>query len=175
MNEHKILFTGSTGAGKTTAINAISEIPTVNTDVSNSDVTVDKPLTTVGLDFGELTLANGDKLRLFGTPGQVRFGFMWEILARGAIGIVVLIDNRSNDPAADLRMYLTQFRETILETACVIGVGRTETHPSPSIDALAAVAHSLGVLCPIIPVDVRDREQVLMLMDLLVTQLENKQ
>jgi uncharacterized protein len=174
MNEHKILFTGSMGAGKTTAINAISEIPTVNTDVSNSDVSVDKPFTTVGLDFGELTLANGDKLRLFGTPGQVRFAFMWEILARGAIGVVVLIDNRSKDPAADLAMYLTHFRETILNTACVIGVGRTDTHPLPSIDTLAATAHSLGVLCPIFPVDVRDRAQVLMLMDLLVTQLENK-
>lgn len=174
MNEHKILFTGSTGAGKTTAINAISEIPTVNTDVSNSDVSIDKPFTTVGLDFGELTLANGDKLRLFGTPGQVRFSFMWEILARGAIGIVVLIDNRSADPAADLALYLTQFRQTILKTACVIGVGRTETHPKPSLDALADVAQSLGVICPIIPIDVRDRAQVLMLMDLLITQLENK-
>lgn len=174
MNEHKILFTGSTGAGKTTAISAISEIPTVNTDVSNSDVSVDKPFTTVGLDFGELTLSNGDKLRLFGTPGQVRFAFMWDILARGAIGIVVLIDNRSADPLADLSLYLTQFRDTITRTACVIGVGRTETHPEPSLDAFAARAQSLGVLCPIIPVDVREREQVLMLMDLLVTQLENK-
>jgi uncharacterized protein len=174
MNEHKILFTGSMGAGKTTAISAISETPTVNTDVTNTDVSVDKPLTTVGLDFGELTLANGDKLRLFGTPGQVRFAFMWDILARGAIGVVVLIDNRSADPVADLTLYLTQFRETILATACVIGVGRTETHPQPTLDAFSVAAQALGIVSPIVPVDVRQREQVLMLMDLLLMQLENK-
>jgi uncharacterized protein len=174
MNEHKILFTGSTGAGKTTAIGAISEITTVNTDVTNTDDSVDKALTTVGLDYGEVTLANGDKLRLFGAPGQVRFAFMWPILARGTIGIIVLVDNRSDDPVAELKMYLTHFREMILATACVIGIGRTETHPRPSLDELAGAAHGLGIVCPVIPVDVRQREHVLMLMDLLIMQLENK-
>jgi uncharacterized protein len=174
MNEHKILFTGSTGGGKTTAIDAISEIATVNTDVANTDDSVDKALTTVALDYGEVTLANGDKLRLFGAPGQVRFAFMWPILARGAIGIIVLVDNRGADPIAELTMYLTHFREAILATACVVGIGRTETHPQPSIDELAGAAHRLGIVCPVIPVDVRERAQVLMLMDLLLMQLENK-
>ena len=65
MNEYKILFTGTMGAGKTTAIGAVSETPPIVTDVQNNDDSNAKERTTVGLDFGELTLPNGDRLRLF--------------------------------------------------------------------------------------------------------------
>lgn len=53
MNEYKLVFTGTTGAGKTTAINAVSETPTIKTDVANTDESLDKALTTVGLDLGK--------------------------------------------------------------------------------------------------------------------------
>ena len=75
MNEYKILFTGTMGAGKTTAIGAVSETPPIVTDVQNNDDSNTKERTTVGLDFGELTLPNGDRLRLFGTPGQTVLTF----------------------------------------------------------------------------------------------------
>src|SRR4051794_26290492 len=129
MTEYKILLTGTTGAGKTTAIAAISETPPVRTDVRNNDPTFAKATTTVGLDYGELTLDNGDKLRLYGTPGQERFRFMWDILAKGALGLVVLIDNTRPDPLADLAVYLKGFSGLIHEAACVVGVGRMDTHP----------------------------------------------
>ena len=58
------------GAGKTTAISVVSEMTPVVTDVHNSDLSVAKARTTVGLDFGQFTLGNGDRIRLFGTPGQ---------------------------------------------------------------------------------------------------------
>jgi signal recognition particle receptor subunit beta len=62
-------------------------VPPVVTDVVNTDTSsVDKATTTVGLDFGMLTLDNGDRLRLFGTPGQARFDFLWKILARNTLG-----------------------------------------------------------------------------------------
>jgi len=72
MKEHKIIFTGTMGAGKTTAIAAVSEIPPIVTDVTNNDKSVDKAVTTVGFDYGLLTLENGDRIRLYGTPGQER-------------------------------------------------------------------------------------------------------
>ena len=97
MIEHKIIFTGTMGAGKTTAIGKISEIAPISTDVQNTDASVSKATTTVGLDYGELTLDNGDKLRLYGTPGQERFGFMWDDLAVGAIGGIALVDTRRID------------------------------------------------------------------------------
>lgn len=171
--EHKILFTGTMGAGKTTAISAVSEIVPISTDVRNWDLTVHKAMTTVGLDYGELTLENGEKLRLYGTPGQSRFDFMWKILSRGALGLVILIDNSRPDPLADLDMYLDGFADLIRRTSCVIGVGKMEGHPLPHIDAFAERLEKKGVLCPVFPADVRDPEQVLQLLDLLLIQLES--
>ena len=69
MIEHKIIFTGTTGAGKTTAIAAVSEITPLNTDVRNTDPEVAKAMTTTGLDYGELTLGQNEKLRLYGMSG----------------------------------------------------------------------------------------------------------
>ncbi len=174
MAEYKLLITGPMGAGKTTAIAAISDVPPIVTDVQNNDTSVAKDRTTVGMDFGELALENGDTLRIYGTPGQERFDFMWEILAKGAIGLIVLTDNSTPDPVADLQLYLESFSTLIARTACVIGVGRSESHPAPSIDELSIAAQAKGVVCPIVPVDARERDQVLLLVDLLLTQLESR-
>lgn len=173
MTEHKILFTGTMGAGKTTAIAAISEIRPLSTDVQNTDASVSKAMTTVGLDYGELTLDNGEKLRLYGTPGQQRFAFMWQILSRGALGLVILIDNSRPDPLADLDVYLDGFSGLITQAACVVGVGKMEAHAQPDIDAFAQRMQAKGVLCPVFPADVRDAQQVLQLLDLLLVQLES--
>jgi uncharacterized protein len=174
MNEYKLLLTGTMGAGKTTAIGAVSEIAPVVTDVQNNDESVAKARTTVGLDYGELTLDNGDKVRLYGTPGQQRFAFMWKVLANGALGLIILIDNSRPDPLADLDVYTQNFAELIASAGCVVGVGRMEAHPVPDLDAYAERLESSGVLCPVMPVDVRKREDVVMMMDLLLTQLESK-
>lgn len=174
MSEHKILFSGTTGAGKTTAIGVVSEIPTLSSDVRNTDTGLSKEMTTVGLDYGELTLDNGDKLRLYGTPGQKRFDFMWTILSRGALGLIILIDNRQPDPLADLDMYLNGFRQLIEDTACVVAVGRTETHPTPDLEQYASHLATRGILCPVLAADVRDAPQVVQLLELLLLQLEMK-
>ena len=174
MIEHKILFTGTTGAGKTTAIAAVSEIPPLSTDVRNTDPGVSKAMTTAGMDYGELTLDNGEKLRLYGTPGQKRFDFMWTILGRGALGLVILVDNTQPDPLADLDTYLKGFRALIDDTACVVAIGRMDTHPSPDLEQFAGHLANAGVVCPVIPIDVRDPPQVVQLLELLLLQLENK-
>src|SRR5690606_37353134 len=110
--EYKLIFAGSMGAGKTTAIAAISEISPVRTDVENTDrASHQKATTTAAMDYGEVTLAGGDKLRLYGTPGQTRFDFMWKILGKGALGVIILVDNSRPDPLADLREYLQAFHE----------------------------------------------------------------
>ena len=174
MSDHKILISGTTGAGKTTAIGAVSEIPPLSTDVRNTDAMLGKDMTTVGLDYGELTLENGEKLRLYGTPGQKRFDFMWKILSRGALGLIILIDNRQSDPLGDLDMYLKGFKQLIDETACVVAVGRTGTHPQPDLEQFSNHLASHGVLCPVLSADVRDPVQVVQLLELLLLQLEMK-
>lgn len=172
MREHKILFTGTMGAGKTTAIGAVSEVPPLVTDVMNTDASSAKAMTTVGLDFGLLTLDNGDRLRLFGTPGQARFDFLWKILVRNALGLVILVDNSSADPLADLEVYLDGFVDELRTLPCVVGIGRTEQHPMPSLDDFAGRLEARGLVLPLLPVDVRRREDVLLLLDTLLAQLE---
>jgi uncharacterized protein len=97
---------------------------------------------------------------------------MWKILSEGALGIVVLVDNRRADPLSDLREYLTVFRDTVASSRAVVGVGHFETHPHPDLDAYYDVAAELGLAAPIVSVDVRRREDVLLLLDILFNQIE---
>jgi signal recognition particle receptor subunit beta len=102
----KIVIAGGFGAGKTTMVASVSEIPPLRTEelLTEAGVHVDdlagiegKDTTTVALDFGRITINTKVVLYLFGTPGQNRFWFMWDELATGAIGAVVLVDTRRLD------------------------------------------------------------------------------
>lgn len=171
--ECKLIFTGSMGAGKTTAIAAVSDIAPVRTEVSNSDLASHaKATTTTGLDYGEVTLPGGQVLRLFGTPGQLRFNFMWDILAKGAMGVVVLVDNSRPDPLMDLRDYVRAFAGVIEGTRAVVGVGRCDEHPFPSLEDYHDALQDMDIHIPVVSTDVRRREQVLTLLDILFYQIE---
>ncbi|MDO5288220.1 MAG: GTP-binding protein [Pseudomonadota bacterium] len=172
MNEYKILFTGTMGAGKTTAIGAVSETPPIVTDVENNDLSHSKARTTVGLDFGQFTLDNGDRIRLFGTPGQSRFDFLWKILSKNALGMVILTDNSRPDPLGDLRVYLEGFADDLKTMPCAIGVGRLREHSSPSLEDYIDELSRHQLVLPVLDVDVRRREDVILLIDTLLAQLE---
>lgn len=110
----KIVVAGPVGAGKTTFINTISEIQTVSTEAAISDGSGrgSKTTTTVGIDFGRLTLTGGLELYLFGTPGQERFDFMWDIVSEGMLGLIVLVDcSEPSSHSAALKI-LNHFRAT---------------------------------------------------------------
>lgn len=172
MSDVKIVFTGTPGAGKTTAIGALSDRPPVVTDVRNTDPSLAKERTTVGLDFGLVELPGGPSVRLFGTPGQMRFEFMWRILAADALGLVILIDNSRPDPLADLATYAEAYRDVLPTMNCVVGVGRTLECPVPTIDEFSDLMAARGHAFPVLPVDVRQREDVLMLVDVVLAQAE---
>ncbi len=109
----KVLIAGGFGVGKTTLVRSLSEIPPLLTEqeMTSASVGVDDPslvpekrTTTVAMDFGRITVDGSLILYLFGTPGQARFWFMWDELARGSVGAVVLVDLRRVDdcfPAID--------------------------------------------------------------------------
>lgn len=167
--EHKIIFAGPVGAGKTTAINTISDIPVVQTEAKASDeVALRKANTTVAMDYGTMNLDGGAKIHLYGTPGQERFSFMWEILTLGGLGLVLLIDNAREDPLADLEFYLKAFSRFIGKSALVIGVTRMDDKPRPGLYSFHTKLKELGVQAPVFEVDTREREDVkVMLMGLL--------
>ena len=173
MSELKILFTGTMGAGKTTAIAAISDIAPVVTDVANTDTSVAKARTTVGLDFGLVSLADGNRMRLFGTPGQERFDFMWDILTEGGIGLVLLLDNVRPDPINDLSFFIKAFRGFIDKTGVVLGITRTDLRDVPAIQDYQRELASLGLAnTPVFEVDAREKRDIGLIVETLLCTLD---
>lgn len=111
MQVFKIVVTGPFNAGKTEFIRSVSEIDVVSTEKNISDVAEQiKKSTTVAMDFGRITIDKDIVLYLFGTPGQRRFDFMWEILSEGMLGMIVIVDSNSPETFREARNILETFR-----------------------------------------------------------------
>ncbi len=120
----KVVVTGPFAAGKTTLIRTISEITVLSTERSVTDSTRKrKAETTVAMDFGRITIDRDLVLYLFGTPGQDRFDFMWEILGEGMIGYLLLVDAEREDSVAEAAGILDVFR-TMARVPYVVALNR---------------------------------------------------
>jgi len=162
----KIVVTGPFDAGKTTLIRTISEIAVVSTerDVSSYDRGVEgrrhSGRTTVAMDFGRVALTDDLALHLFGTPGQERFEFMWDILAEGMLGFVLVVDASRPETIADARDQHLHFRG-LAEVPLVVAVNKL-ARGSGTGAALTRVRHQLGLPdhVPVVAADARRREEV---------------
>src|SRR5918911_3408582 len=111
MQTVKMVITGPFAAGKTQFIQSISEIEVVATERRITDETARiKDETTVAMDFGRITVDEDLVLYLFGTPGQRRFDFMWEILSEGMLGFIVMVDSSRPETFREARSILETFR-----------------------------------------------------------------
>ncbi len=120
MRRVKILVTGPFSSGKTSFISQVSEIPVVSTEKSITDETREiKSKTTVAMDFGRITIDENLVLYIFGTPGQERFSYMWDVLSVGALGLVVMVDATDYRSIIQGRRYLSFFLPK-LSIPCVI-------------------------------------------------------
>ncbi len=169
----KVLIAGGFGVGKTTLVRSLSEIPPLLTEqamtaasigVDESDMVPTKTTTTVAMDFGRITVDESLILYLFGTPGQSRFWFMWDELARGAVGAVVLVDLRRIDdcvPALD-----------VFESRRLPFVGRVHRCPGADDYDPDTVRDALALPsdCPLVWMDARDPHSS---RDALVTLVEH--
>lgn len=169
MSQHKIIFAGPVGAGKTTAITAISDIPTVATEQVASDDTRElKPTTTVAMDYGAIRLGEKERIHLYGTPGQDRFDFMWDILSQGAIGLVLLVSNDRPDPFEDLGHYLDAFKPFVEQTRVVIGVSKMDRQRQPSLIEYRQQLLTRHLHTPVFQVDARSRKDISVLVQVLL-------
>jgi len=113
MQTVKMVITGPYASGKTEFIKSISEIDVVSTEAKVSEGTQEREVksdTTVAMDFGRITVDDDLVLYLFGTPGQRRFDFMWEILAEGMLGFVVMVDSTKPETFREAKSILETFR-----------------------------------------------------------------
>ena len=126
--EWNVTFMGPVGSGKTTAIRTISDIEVVNTDARATDeVARMKSTTTVSMDVGVHMLGDKDKLRLYGTPGQDRFDFMWDILLEQAKAVIILIDHARASRIQDLAHFVQQISSRCAGRKLPMAVGITHT------------------------------------------------
>src|SRR5512135_3586297 len=111
MQAVKMVVTGPFSSGKTQFIQSVSEIDVVSTERKiSSEAERVKENTTVAMDFGRITVDAELVLYLFGTPGQKRFDFMWEILSEGMLGFVVMVDSTRPETFKEARSILETFR-----------------------------------------------------------------
>jgi small GTP-binding protein len=112
MQTVKMVVTGPFNAGKTEFIRSVSEIDVVSTErkISSASEKTVKEATTVAMDFGRITVDDDLVLYLFGTPGQKRFDFMWEILSEGMLGFIVMVDSTRPETFREARSILETFR-----------------------------------------------------------------
>lgn len=173
MSNHKIIFTGPVGVGKTTAISAISDSQVVKTDEHASDMTQDhKQETTVAMDYGVMVLGDNERIHLYGTPGQERFNFMWDILTQGGIGLVLLLDNTRADPFKDMDFFLDAFKTFIAENKVAIGITKTDISPYPSLEKYHEKMKTYGINPPLFEVDARERKDISKLVEALLFSLD---
>jgi len=155
----KIVVTGPFAAGKTTLIRTISEITVLSTEKDITDETRSrKSETTVAMDFGRITIDHDLVLYLFGTPGQDRFDFMWEILGEGMLGYVVLVDATRPDSLDEAVSILGAFR-TMARVPFVVALNRAETVDA-GYEQKVRETLDLDAAVPVVPCDATDRQSV---------------
>jgi uncharacterized protein len=155
----KIVVTGPFSAGKTTLIRTISEITVLSTEKGITDETRSRKTdTTVAMDFGRITIDRDLVLYLFGTPGQDRFDFMWEILGEGMLGYILLVDASRPDSLDEAVSILAAFRK-MAHVPFVVGLNRAQGMDEAE-EARIRATLDIEPDVPVVPCDVTDRESV---------------
>ena len=160
MQTVKMVVTGPFNAGKTEFIQSVSEIEVVSTERRITDETSRvKAETTVAMDFGRITISKDIVLYLFGTPGQERFDFMWQILSEGMLGYILMLDASRPDTFSEGRRIL-EFFATLSDAPYVVGATRIPDNDTSEV--IEGIREELNVDgdIQIIPCNALEKEDV---------------
>lgn len=165
----KLAVVGEVGAGKTQLIKTISEISPFETE-ARSTVDIGKEYTTVGIDYGRLTLAEDVALGLYGLPGQDRYSFLWDMVNEGLWGLLILMKFGGNFNEEKFCRILEHFNPQKQKIPVVVGISHSEGADEDDLDYLQDVIHlcmsNQELSAPVITVDPREMESSLMVLQL---------
>ncbi|GGA03299.1 GTP-binding protein [Dyella caseinilytica] len=165
----KLLFVGPIGAGKTTAIRTISDVPPISTDVPWTEATTGgKSTTTVAFDYSTIRLDQDDVLHVYGLPGQEHLDFMGPIIGRGALGGVLLLDASSSVLQEDCAQAIHGLKRISPSLKFVIGITKTDISPNFSMSTMRRLMQQMHLSVPIFSIDPRNRTQVTQLIRTLL-------
>lgn len=181
--EFNIAFMGAAASGKTAAIRAISEIEVLDTDQRTAAGSGEQSVfTTVALDFGVMSLASGERLRLYGTPGQKRFDFMWDIVVQRCVGVALVINHAARNPLADLDLYLKEVRARSGNRVIpvVVCISHVDQNPSLPLSIYGDYLRKTrgtggGHVPPVVTMDARESSQVRSALIAMAALLEMRQ
>ena len=160
MQAVKIVITGAYSAGKTNLIRSISDIDPVTTEysVTDPDERALKHETTVALDFGKIAISEEVVLYLFGTPGQERFDFMWEVLSEGCIGYIVMVDSCRPGHLVETQRLMARFA-TITSAPFIVAANKQD---DPTALPVSYIRRRLQLPfeVPLLPCIATERESV---------------
>jgi small GTP-binding protein len=159
MQTVKMVVTGPFNSGKTSFIRSVSEIDVVSTERKiTTEAERVKATTTVAMDFGRITVDDELVLYLFGTPGQKRFDFMWEILSEGMLGFIVMVDSARPETFREAKGILHTFR-AYAPTPYVVAANKQDLDDAWKVDDLR-IALKLSSDIKMLPCVASDRESV---------------
>ena len=172
MNYQKLAIIGEVGAGKTQMVKTLSEISPFETEVKSS-IDIGKEYTTVGIDYGRITLSDDMALGIYGVPGQERFSFLWEFVNQSLWGLLILIRYGETPDYANLNKLLHFFAPEKNQTTCIIGITHCEDADKDRLSAqgqeIRVMLMQHNVVAPVIHADPRSRDSAISLLSLFNT------
>lgn len=163
----RLAIVGEVGAGKTQLVHTISEISPFATE-ARSSVDIGKEFTTVGIDYGRLSLASNVALGVYGLPGQQRFSLLWDMVKKGLWGLLVMVKYGPEINTKSLDAILRHFDPAKNAVPVVVGVSHCEMANSDHLDRFCDFVNDFmfryDISSPIIPVDPRETTSSLVLL-----------